>query len=635
MKRITILSLAVLSWSAFLASPALAEGKYKNFRVAMYALRATVNSWSDPQKLAADYDEMIRQVKFDKIYLEFAGGHRMVDEAILDPIKKFFTDQGIIVSSAIVPIGISYANAEDRAYLKKVVEVAARHFDEVIFDDWYFTSSKTAADIAAKGSKSWTQYRLEALDEAAVSLLIQPSKAINPKFRLIIKYPNWYEHYQGLGYDLEVEPKLFDGIYAGVETRDPIRSEQHLQQYESYSILRYFENSKPGGADGGWVDNGAEYIDRYAEQIWDMGFAKAREITLWHWADLARPMKIGPRPWQGAETSLTLQKVLDSYRAPVGGGGAGPRCGRVAGYAMEQIDTLLDKLGKPIGIGGYRPPHAIGEEFLYDYLGMIGIPIELRPTFPTESNVCLLTEGAKHDSDIVKKIKGQLSAGKDVVITSGLLHALLGKGIEDISEFEYTDHKVGVTDFQGRGGFAIPGAAIDAPIFFPIIHFLTNQSWGQVNGLDSKSPWNAYPIVISDEYDRGSIVVLAIPDNVADLYRLPAPVLDAIRNQIMGAFPVRLTNAPSQVSIFAYDNNTFVVQSFLPTEITVAVTLAGTSASSKITDLLNGQVISPVAATSGVVHFRGPGGHRRGAPAGSSFPITIPPHSYRAFATQN
>jgi hypothetical protein len=633
MKRVTLLSLVALSWGAFLTSPVLAEGKYKNFRVATYALRGTVTSWTDPQKQAADYEEMSRQVKFDKIYLEFAGGHKMVNEDTLDPIKKFFTDRGIIVSAAIVPNGLSFANAEDRAYLKNVVEVAARHFDEVILDDWYFTSSKTAADIAAKGNKSWTQYRMEALDEAAVSLLIQPGKAINPKFRLIIKYPNWYEHYQGLGYDLEVEPKLFDGIYAGVETRDPIRSEQHLQQYESYSILRYFENSKPGGADGGWVDNGAEYIDRYAEQIWDMGFAKAREITLWHWADSARPIKVGPRPWQGAETSLTLQKVLDSYKAPAGGG-AGPRCGRVAGYAMEQIDTILDKLGNPIGIGGYRPPHAIGEEFLYDYLGMIGIPIELRPAFPTESNVCLLTEGAKHDPDIVRKIKDQLGAGKTVVITSGLLHALSGKGIEDISEFEYTDHKVGVTDFQGRGGFAIPGASIDSPIFFPIIHLLTNQSWGQVNGLDARSPWNAYPIVISDEYDRGTLYVLAIPDNVADLYRLPAPVLNAIRSQIMGAFPVRLTNAPSQVSMFAYDNNTFVVQSFLPTEITVTVSLTGTSASSKITDLLNGQAISPAAATSGAAHFWGPGGRHRAAPAGFSFPITIPPHSYRAFATE-
>ena len=73
----------------------------------MYVLRGNVMKWSDPQALAADYDEMTRQMKFDKVYLEFAGGHQMVNEATLDPIKKFFTDRGILVSAAIVPNGLS------------------------------------------------------------------------------------------------------------------------------------------------------------------------------------------------------------------------------------------------------------------------------------------------------------------------------------------------------------------------------------------------------------------------------------------------------------------------------------------------------------------------------------------------
>ena len=73
---------------------------------------------------------------------------------------------------------------------------------------------------------------------------------------------------------------------------------------------------------------------------------------------------------------------------------------------------------------------------------MIGIPIDLYPYFPTNANIVLLTECAKFDPDIVAKIKAQLLAGKSVVITSGLLHALQGKGIEDIAEIQYSDHKV-------------------------------------------------------------------------------------------------------------------------------------------------------------------------------------------------
>ena len=36
-------------------------------------------------------------------------------------------------------------------------EYAAKNFDEIIVDDFFFTSSKTDSDIANKGNKSWTR----------------------------------------------------------------------------------------------------------------------------------------------------------------------------------------------------------------------------------------------------------------------------------------------------------------------------------------------------------------------------------------------------------------------------------------------------------------------------------------------
>jgi hypothetical protein len=649
--RIFVL-LGGLFLAASVAAPAqAAEGKYKNFRVAIYVTRDTVNRWANPQKLAVDYDNMIRQVRFDKVYLEIASGKSMVREETIDPIKKFFTDHGIQVSGATAPNGndgyngsnsqggsLVFSDPADRNYLKGVAELAARHFDEIILDDWFFSASKTAADIAAKGDKSWTQYRLEALDDAAINLLIKPAKAINPRMRLIIKYPNWYEHYQGLGYDLEVEPKVFDAIYTGVETRDPNFWEQHLQQYESYDIMRYLENVKPGGNDGGWVDTLlTQYIDRYPEQIWDMALAKPREITLWQWNDALRPISVGTRPWQDQDTSFNYTKMLASFplgptTQPVSGNGAinDPGNGRVAGYALQQMDAILDKLGKPIGIPAYRPAHATGEEFYHDFLGMAGFPIDLRPTFPDDSDspVILLTESAKFDPDIVRKIKTQLAAGKNVTITAGLLRALQGKGIEDITELQYTDQKVAVTDFMVRNAQVIENAKADPPILFPIIHLLTNQSWGQVTGYSGASPANAYPLVIRDAYDRGFLNVLVLPDNIADLYRIPTPALNAIREQIMGLFPVSLADAPAQVSLFAYDNHAFVVQSFLPTATTITVAVAGNVAT--ITDLVSGETISRAAAGGG--GRRGGNGRGNRRPV-SRFTMTIPPHSYRAFGS--
>ena len=111
----------------------------------------------------------------------------------------------------------------DRDECKKAVEIAARHFDTVILDDFFFYTSKSDADIAAKGTRSWTQYRLETMRQVSTELVLKPARAINPKIKMIIKYPNWYEHFQGLGYDLEKQAQWFDGIYTGTETRDPYR----------------------------------------------------------------------------------------------------------------------------------------------------------------------------------------------------------------------------------------------------------------------------------------------------------------------------------------------------------------------------------------------------------------------------
>jgi hypothetical protein len=119
---------------------------------------------------------------------------------------------------------------------------------------------------------------------------------------VIIKYPNWYEHFQGLGFNLEAQPKLFDRIYTGTETRDAMLSNQHLQPYHGYSIVRYFENIKPGGNGGGWVDPfGMTSADRYAEQLWLTLFAKAPEISLFDFRSLQRPLTLADRAaWQDA-----------------------------------------------------------------------------------------------------------------------------------------------------------------------------------------------------------------------------------------------------------------------------------------------------------------------------------------------
>src|ERR1019366_3907330 len=176
---------------------------------------------------------------------------------------------------------------EHRKKLQEVVEYTAKNFDEIIIDDFFFTSSKSDSDIAAKGNKTWTRYRLDIMADAARNILVGPARKANPRVKMVIKYPNWYEHFQYMGYNLEDEPPIFDGVYAGAETRDPVNGNQHLQQYLGYDFFRYLENIRPGANGGGWVDPGGfRDKERYGEQLWVALFAKAPEITLFDFRQL-------------------------------------------------------------------------------------------------------------------------------------------------------------------------------------------------------------------------------------------------------------------------------------------------------------------------------------------------------------
>jgi hypothetical protein len=648
----TVLLAVVAALLSGVSSAALAEGAYGNFKAAIYIPVNAARELADPATREQQYQRIATQLRFDKVYLEDFRGGQFADEASLDQIKKFFTDKGIQVSGGITLAAaghggqfgtFDYENAQDRAECRRAVEMAARHFDEIILDDFFFYTTKSDADIAAKGKRSWTQYRLERMREVAENLVLKPARAINPRVRVIIKYPNWYEHFQGLGYDLDVEAKKFDFIYTGTETRDPEITDQLLQQYESYLVFRYFDNVRPqGGNRGGWVDTyDTRYVDRYAEQLWDTLFAKAPEITLFNWHDLASPEALVPgdrQAWSAEHTSFDWEAMVHSAPTPHANSPqlAAPGWARAAGFSLEQADRVLGRLGKPIGIASYKPYQSSGEDYLPDYLGNLGIPIELTPEFPAAANLVLLTESAREDPQIMPKIEHQLAAGKSVAITSGLLHALQDRGIRDIVELEYTSHKIAVHEFIGAFG-AGRGTSLNEPgkfgrdILFPELRFYTNDSWPLIRGVANE---HGVPILLMNRYSRGVLYVLDIPDNIGDLYALPQPVTKAIRSYLQADFPVRL-DAPAQVSLFAYDNGTFIVESFRPEAVTVSVSITGSYGG--LRDLVSGQSVTAEPVASATAQTTAADSGRNSIPgeaARTSFQLELPPHSYRVFQYQ-
>ncbi|HZZ18799.1 MAG TPA: hypothetical protein VFE25_05495 [Opitutaceae bacterium] len=632
MKKVLGLITCVLLFSVARA------GNYQNFAVSVYIPEVVVATFKDPSVLQTGWDQISSQVKVDKVYIEVQRDGVIADDKLIEDVKAFFIAHGVRVAagSAFSKLeadnfhSFTYTDPADRAFVKKTAEVAARHFDEFILDDFFFTNTKSESDIAAKGDKSWTDFRLGLMDEAGSTLVVKAAKAVNPKIKVVIKFPNWYEHFQGLGFDLDKEPKIFDGIYTGTETRDPNFTDQYLQQYESYQIIRYYENIKPGGNGGGWVDTyGTRYVDRYSEQLWDTMFAKAREITLFNW-DLLLAKAVGGnrKEWENLPTAMNYSTVTSEYRPAGATAPTTPTWATVAGVSLREADAVVGKLGNPIGIQSYKPYQSTGEDFLHNYLGMIGIPIDLHPEFPTEAKMVLLTEEAKFDPEIVAKIKKQLMDGKSVVITSGLLRALKGKGIEDICETSVSDEKVLARDFStGWGSGASLSPDDRSPgILFPEVRFLTNDAWGLVSALEGGT---GYPILLMDKYAKGTLYVWTMPDAFRELYALPPEVTSAIKDVVMKGFFVRADGA-SQVSLFAYDNGAFILESYLPTQTSMKVTVEGKF--SKLRNLVTGEVVASYTPEppKGFRRLR----MRKDDPPKSYFLVNVLPHSYAAFTAE-
>src|SRR3954468_15129600 len=455
------------------AAPAAHAPAYRNFRAAIYVTVGDTKRLADRATFDRQYARVSSQLRFDKVYIEAYRDHLFATDEELDRVKSYFREKGIEISGGITLAAggaggqfgtFDYENPADRAECERAVRLIARHFDQIILDDFFFYNTKSDADIAAKGARSWTQYRLERMRQIARDFVIAPAKAANPRVQVIIKYPNWYEHFQGTGFDLDREARMFDAIYTGTETRDPEVTDQLLQQYESYEIFRYFSNIRPGANLGGWVDTySTRAIDRYAEQLWDTIFAKAPEIVLFNWSPMAeaRVAEAGDRSgWASRRTSFDWDAIRRQWHSS-GADDPGPGWARAAGATLDIADKAVSALGRPVGLAAYKPYQSSGEDFLHNYLGNLGIPIELSPSFPAGAATVLLTEAAAADPAIIGRIKAKLHAGGSVIITSGFLQAMQGKGIEEVAEWRATGRTVLVGDYIDGFG-AGSGSSLNA-----------------------------------------------------------------------------------------------------------------------------------------------------------------------------
>ena len=628
MKCFTQIALVAMAVLAVLPAQAKSKAMFKNFKVSTYIRAQDIARMDDDKFLKDTWETVSSQVDLDKIYLETHRDAFIVPEKTLLKVKKFFLQKGLEVGGGITytrsePTDFetySYARENERQQVKEIAEYTAKHFDDFILDDFFFIDLKNDDEIAAKekSGKSWTEYRLRLMADAGRELVVNPAKAVNPKVKVIIKYPNWYDHFHGLGFNLEEEPLYFDGLWTGTETRDP-GSAQHLQNYLSYNVVRYFDNIAPGKNGGGWVDAGGIHMsmDRYAEQLHLTMLSKTPEIILWNYMQLVE-VKITPQmraKWQAAGVSFNYDEMTASFTKD-GKTITPTTMARFANVTLHQTDQLIGQLGKPIGLASYKPYHSSGEDFLQNYLGMIGLPMDMYPQWQERQQI-LLTQQAAKDPDIVEKIKGQLRKGGDVIVTTGLLKAIKDK-LADVCELYCGDLKAIVNDFGWFG-------KSEREFIIPQVKYFTNDAWEVVSaGRPLNGGVSGYPILLRDTYSKGMLFVLTIPDDFGNLYDYPAGALNVIRRAMskdVGAY----IEGPSKVALFPYDNKTMVVENFNDEAVTLRVVINEKVGS--LRNLITGDQLKPAT----LPQARPMWGRNLffGYPDGATvFDLQLPAHSY-------
>ncbi len=134
--------------------------------------------------------------------------------------------------------------------------------------------------------------------------------------------------------------------------------------------------------------------------------------------------------------------------------------------------------------------------------------------------------------------------------------------MNDIVELRYTDRKALVQDFTA-GTFKLIHA--DKPVLIPQVQYFTNDSWEIVSGISGEDGW---PILHEADYSKGQLYVLTIPDNFAERIACLQKFLNKIREVMSAQLPVHI-EGPSGISLYVYDNNTFIAESFLDKETVI------------------------------------------------------------------
>ena len=342
----------------------------------------------------------------NKVYIEvFRDGYE-ADPDTLRTARDFFRRAGFEVSGAVATTGIGkpstswkivacYTNQANQSRLAHIFRDAASVFNEIIIDDFFFTDCECSECAAAKGALSWRQYRKKLMLQVSREDVLGPARQMNPRVRVILKYPQWYDKFQDRGYSVSAETRLYDRIWVGTELRDP-SSERwgHKQQYLGFFIYRWLHGIGGKKTGGAWFDPYGTSPNFYLDQAYVSVLAGAPEILLFNLGDL-----------DSARYSRQVNALVSRE---------------------SDLDGLSRFVGQWRGIPAYKPPSSDPgtEPDIFDQIGMLGIPLLPTSTFPAQARVAFFADYALTDVNFVPELVQFLQRNGTAFVTEDLAHRL-------------------------------------------------------------------------------------------------------------------------------------------------------------------------------------------------------------------
>lgn len=360
-----------------------------------------------------------------KVYIETFRSNYMASAENLQRAKKRFLEEGFLVSGCVTTTIVGkkstgwnliscYTDQATQERLQEIFEFTAGLFDEIMIDDFWFTDCSCAECEAARKAKTatvganrypvagdtWEDYRCELLVQISRDRILGPSRKVNPNVKLIIKYPQWYDRFHERGYEVVRETEDFDTIWVGTETRD-YEDERWggTPQYEAYFIMRWLGGIGGDKCGGGWFDPYGTTESTYLEQARQTVLAGAKESVLFCYGSLLQ--NTGPANVEALRAEMPeLLKVAEAIRQR-----------------------------EMVGIAAYKPPnsHPEKEARVFDFVGMMGLPLVPCHDFPEKAPAGFFSVHALKDAELAGRLKAFIASGKPTLITDGLASRIDGQ----------------------------------------------------------------------------------------------------------------------------------------------------------------------------------------------------------------